>query len=414
MRKLTEEQSKKKTGRVNAALNLRDHDRVPLEIGFGYFPAKYNGISCSAAYYDCETWLRACKKTVMDYDKVDIPTTQLYFPGEVLEILDPISIRWPGYNSSENHGHQHVENEVMKAGEYSALLEESTDFTLRYYLPRVICAMKGFVHFPSFTGHSYGYNEGILMAEAFTNPELTDSIEKLLKAGKKLKELKPLKEKFKREMEELGFPPLLDHMGVAPFDVISDHLRGMQGSMIDMYRQPDMILEACDKILAGMLNSMPPSRPEKVNRVMIPLHRGSAGFMSIKQFEKFYWPGLKGYILGLIDRGYTPLVFFEGDYTDRLEYLLELPRGRVFAHMDMTDITRAAEVLSGHLCFSGNLPCSLLQTGTVDDVKEAARKMLKSCTKNGGFIMSTRGPVDDSRPDTLRAFIDTTVEYGRY
>jgi uroporphyrinogen-III decarboxylase len=274
--------------------------------------------------------------------------------------------------------------------------------------------MNGFVHFPSFSGHSYGYNVGMSLAETVANPEFVASLEKLQKAGKKMMELIPQTMKFNQGIAELGFPTFLDHMGIAPFDAISDHLRGMQGSMLDMYRQPDNLLEACDAILKGMLDKMPPPNPDSVNRVMIPLHRGSAGFMSIQQFEKFYWPGLKDYIMGLIERGYMPLVFFEGDYTDRLEYLLELPKGEVFAHMDMSDIFRAAEVLSGHLCFSGNLPCSLLQTGTVDDVKEAAKKMLEACTKNGGFIMSTRSPVDDAKPDTLKAFIDTTVEYGVY
>jgi hypothetical protein len=414
MEKLSEERSKKKTERINAALNLRDHDRVPLEIAFGYFPAKYNGITCKPAYYDCDTWLKACIKTIMDYNKVDIPSTQPYSPGEVLEILDPQSFRWPGHNSPENHGHQYVEGEFMKADEYPVLLGNPMDFSLRYYLPRVIRAMNGFEIFPSLSGHEYGYQIGISIAEAFANPELDASIEKLRKAGKKMMEAKPRIDKFEQGIAKLGFPQLADRMGIAPFDAISDHLRGMQGSMLDMYRQPDILLEACDAILKGMLERMPPHDPDSLNRVMIPLHRGSAGFMSIQQFEKFYWPGLKGYILGLIERGYTPLVFFEGDYTDRLEYLLELPKGEVFTHMDMTDIFRAAEVLSGHLCFSGNLPCSLLKTGTVDDVKEATKMMLKACTKNGGFIMSSRSPVDDAKPDTLKAFIDTTVEYGRY
>jgi hypothetical protein len=32
--------------------------------------------------------------------------------------------------------------------------------------------------------------------------------------------------------------------------------------------------------------------------VFIPLHRGAHGFMSLKQFETFYWPSLKKLILG--------------------------------------------------------------------------------------------------------------------
>jgi uroporphyrinogen-III decarboxylase len=157
-----------------------------------------------------------------------------------------------------------------------------------------------------------------------------------------------------------------------------------------------------------------PAAPGAVNTVAIPLHRGSEGFMSIRQFETFYWPTLKGLILALIEKGQTPLVFFEGDYTSRLEYLLELPKGRVFSHFDTTDMFRAKEVLNGHMCLCGNVPCSLLQTGTPEDVKAYAKKLIDVCGKGGGFIMSTRSPVDDVEPEPLKALIDFTIEYGVY
>ncbi len=35
--------------RISEAIQLKIPDRVPLEISFGYFPAKYAGISCEAA-----------------------------------------------------------------------------------------------------------------------------------------------------------------------------------------------------------------------------------------------------------------------------------------------------------------------------------------------------------------------------
>jgi len=57
----------------------------------------------------------------------------------------------------------------------------------------------------------------------------------------------------------------------------------------------------------------------------MPLHRGSEGFMSRKQYETFYWPGLKKALLANIEMGYTPMPFFEGKCDDRLEYLLEIP-----------------------------------------------------------------------------------------
>ena len=154
------------------------------------------------------------------------------------------------------------------------------------------------------------------------------AVDKLQRAGKEIRTWRPKMEAFDKEIRQLGFPPLFSGFALAPFDALSDHLRGMRGSMLDMYRQPDTIIEACDVILKRMMERIGPAEPGGVNAVSIPLHRGSDGFMSIKQFEKFYWPGLKGLILALIEKGQRPLVFFEGDYTSRLEYLLELPEGQ--------------------------------------------------------------------------------------
>jgi uroporphyrinogen-III decarboxylase len=82
--------------------------------------------------------------------------------------------------------------------------------------------------------------------------------------------------------------------------------------------------------------------------------------------------------------------------------------------MDTVDIFKAKDVLRGHLCMSGNVPVSLLQTGTPDDVRAYCKKLIDYCGKDGGYILSTRSPNDDARPDTLKALIDFTREYGIY
>jgi hypothetical protein len=60
------------------------------------------------------------------------------------------------------------------------------------------------------------------------------------------------------------------------------------------------------------------------------------------------------------------------------------------------------------------VPCSIIQTGTPESVREYCRKMIDVCAKDGGFIMSTRSPVDDAEPECLRTLIDFTIEYGVY
>ena len=122
----------------------------------------------------------------------------------------------------------------------------------------------------------------------------------------------------------------------------------------------------------------------------------------------------KKLILSLIERGGTPCVFLEGNFTSKLEYLLDFPKGKMLIRLDTTDIYRAKEVLKGHLCIQGNVPSSLLQTGTIQAVKDYCKNLIDTVGKDGGFILSPRSSTDEVKPENLRAMIDFTREYGVY
>ena len=136
--------------------------------------------------------------------------------------------------------------------------------------------------------------------------------------------------------------------------------------------------------------------------------------MSLKQFETFYWPGLKKLLLTFIDEGLTPCPFLEGDYTSRLEYFSDLPRGKMLLFLDATDIFKAKDILGQTACFAGNVPLSLLQTGTPEQIKEYTKKLIDVVGKGGGLIMSSRGALDDANPKLVKTWAVFTREYGVY
>ena len=399
--------------RFEAAVRLEIPDRVPLEMHFGYFPAKYCGVPYDAAYYDYGTWLAACKKTLLDFGG-DMCGVQPFFPGKILELVDPRVLRWPGQGGSKIQSHQVIDGEYMREHEYKQLVSDLTGFVLTRYMPRMSGAMKGFSAINMLPSPDMGYRSVIHLAELLTDPEVEASLEILREIGRESRAWGPKLLAFAREIESLGFPPLADRFALAPYDVIADNLRGMRGTMMDLYKHPDELLEACQVLLEVMLDHIGMPEEGGINRVSIPLHFGSEGFCSLKQFETFYWPTLRDLVVELVRRGFTPLVMTEGDYTSRLEYLLELPKGKVFVHFDATDMFKAKDVLGGHLCISGNVPVTLLAAGSPEEVREYAKQLIDYCGRDGGFVMSPRTPVDDAKPENLKALIDFTIEYGVY
>jgi uroporphyrinogen-III decarboxylase len=212
-----------------------------------------------------------------------------------------------------------------------------------------------------------------------------------------------------------GFPQYFQGAAMPPFDVISHSLRGMSGTMTDMFRRPDKLMEMCEFILEKTLERpLPLPNENGYIRIFMTNTRGSDDFLSMKQFQTFYWPTFKKLVMTLIERGATPCIFFEGNFTSRLEYLLEFPKGKLLARFDTTDIFRAKEILKDHLCIEGNVPSSLLQVGTVEQVKEHCKKLIDVVGKGGGYILAPRSSTDEVNPANLKAMIEFTKEYGVY
>ncbi len=143
----------------------------------------------------------------------------------------------------------------------------------------------------------------------------------------------------------------------------------------------------------------------------MPLHRGAEGFMSKQQFETFYWPTLKKAIMTNVELGYIPFPFFEGKCASRLEYLLELPKGKVVCHFEQTDMVKAKEVLGDHLCIMGNVPSSMLQVGSPSEVEDYCKNLIEVCGKGGGFILTPGSAIDEARPENIRAMVNSVKKY---
>ena len=69
---------------------------------------------------------------------------------------------------------------------------------------------------------------------------------------------------------------------------------------------------------------------------------------------------------------------------------------------------------TGWAAFGGNVPVSLLQAGTPQDVENYVKRLLDDVAGDGGFILSTGAVLDHAQPENLHALIDTGMKYGVY
>jgi hypothetical protein len=398
--------------RARDAIELKEPDRVPVWIAPD--PVKFSGLPRSAAYYDPVAWKEAVRDVILYFEPDLSMNVMGGSSGLAYEALDVKNRKWPGGPLPPDQEFQFIEGEYMKEDEYDIFLSDISDFVIRYYLPRVYGALLPFTKLPPLSSMYAGF-EGITTFLA--SPEFEQLAKSLSKAAKEIINHRKTTGDFHEEMALLGFPYFDEFGGVggSPFDTLSSTFRGMKGTAIDMFRRPEKLLQACDMILEQRIKMAVPADPQKrgnPKRVAVPLWRGDKGFMSEQQFKRFYWPGLKKALLASIELGYVPIVGFEAHYGDRLEYLLEIPRGKMAALINHVDVIQAKEILKDHVCVISTAPLSL-KLASLQEAEDYYKNLIKVCGKGGGFILHTLFP-ENATKEGLKAMVDSIKEYGRY
>jgi uroporphyrinogen-III decarboxylase len=179
-----------------------------------------------------------------------------------------------------------------------------------------------------------------------------------------------------------------------------------------MFRQPEKLLALIDLMqVPTVATAVAGAKMTGNPRVFIPMHRGAGGFMSNAQFERFYWPTFVALIHALLAEGLVPMPLFEGDYTPRLEYLAQLPPGKVAAHFDRIDRKRFMEVCGETMCFWGNVQNSTLATGTPRQVKDEVKELV-DIMGDRLILDGVGGFPDQAKPENLYALREALDECG--
>jgi hypothetical protein len=411
--KTTEQLYDERDKRITDTIELRTPDRAPFSMNINI--QSYAGIKNSTAYYDPIGWKTAIRKITLDFEP-DMCDAGLPNCGAAMTILGLKNQLWPGGPIPTDYEYQFVEGEYMKEDEYDMFLSDPTGFIIRRYLPRVYGALSPLKNLPPLDSMFMGVE---MLTPLFTSPEFLEMATRIAEAGRHAIEfMKTIGDSY-GELAQLGFPAFapvtIGGVGGAPFDMISSFLRGMKGSMLDMYRRPEKLLRACDIVLERrMATAMPTnlSKKGRLQRVGIPLWRGDKKFMSEAQFNRFYWPGLKKSLQANIDLGYIAMPFFEAEFGDRLERLLELPQGKMVACVEYVDAFRAREILGGHTCLLVRQPTSS-KLWSLAQVEAFNKDLIDKCGKGGGLLLDIRIP-DKTPTKDARAMVESIKKYSRY
>ena len=364
----------------------------------GYFPAWHAGLSPYDSMRDMGRASEAWFRYNVEFQPDAAVSPALYsVPAGALEVLDLRNYSWPGHGVSREFGYQYHDGEFMFAGEYDELIADPSFFMQRRVLPRVVGAYAGIASLEA-PFDMRGIGACPPHVARWGLPEVQESLEKLMSAGRQMRRWIAALDGVLIRIKAQGFPSLAPVTVEAPFDMIADTLRGTRGMMLDLYRSPEKVVEACDRLVDVLfLSVLDKTTPNSIPGVFIPLHKGLDNFMSPEHFNTFYWPSLKKLVMKLIGEGFVPWLFTEGRYDTRLETISDLPKGKVVYWLNTTDIFRAKQILGATGCIQGNVPVSMMTMCEPEEVEQHCRRLIDGVGSGGGFILDLGAGPDRAR-----------------
>lgn len=394
--------------RLRQAYDLAHPDRIiaDMSMGAGEYALRRKGLNGKDIVYHHEKLLEPLVSFNHDFQP-DTAVGAFPYPGKVMDTLGLQTYIWAGQQLPDEQVIQAVEKEYMTGDEYADFIADPTAFWLKKYLPRMFSALGPMAMMTDFPRVSEIVDVASLTMP-FGLPPVQEMLKKLMDAGTETLKYFGVLGQIGGTVAASGFPSVPSAFLKTPFDFLGDTLRGTKSIMMDMYRRPKELLAACDTYVPILVRTISQSCDQMGMPVaMWPLHKGADGFMSQKQFEKFYWPSFKAVMMGLWEEGITNYLFVEGTYDSRLETIAEMPKGSCLWHFDRTDMRKVKEVLSDKFIIAGNVPASIMSTGSTDEVRAYCDDLVALYDGAPGFIMAFGCGFEWTTDEKLIAFRDS-------
>ncbi len=365
--------------RIQKAIRLEIPDRIPVVPNTLFFLAKYAGISMEEYLFDFQKANYAAEKTFKDFGGWDAWYVYPLIDGRQM-FLSPVKYKLPGRELHSDEIYQADEKELMKPEDYQIIKEK---------------------------GYKIFYQELLKRS----HPDISTEDFQEIRAN-----LKKHRSEFIKSWEARGVPTLCGLFASMPFDELS-YLRSMAEFNEDLFERSEDVIDA--------LKSATPVITEVVKRnaatsgalgVWVSGQRGSAAFVSIEMFKKFVFPYLMQMVTKLIESNILVILHFEQNWIKNLEYLKVLPPGKCVLALDgETDIFKAKKIIGSHICLYGDVPANLLTLGTPEEIKDYCKKLIDEVGDGGAFILGSGSEVPvNSKPENIRAMLQTAKEYGKY
>ncbi|MFZ7133182.1 MAG: uroporphyrinogen decarboxylase family protein [Eubacteriales bacterium] len=198
-----------------------------------------------------------------------------------------------------------------------------------------------------------------------------------------------------------------------PIDLIFDLMRNFTGIIKDVKRCPELLRDAGLAMVDGFSKMGTLVPPVAHKALACPMHLPP--FISVKDFEKVYWPSFKMLTEAMVSQGHNVLYYFEKNYSHLYEFLQDLPKQRIIGVFEEDDLRFVKKKLGGTMSIAGGLKTNTMCYGTKEECINMTKGLIDDLGRDGGFFIAPDTPLvfpTDAKPENLKAIAETIETYG--
>jgi hypothetical protein len=381
--------------RIEAAVNLKEADRVPVDPLNIYIHAYQGGTNLREFIYDPVKMVQAterARKILGETDQVYPTMTAMNHLSLIpIAAFDQYTLRWEIFDEFPPKGNIPSFYEKKIIEDYDDVMERG--FSTLLFNRKI-------------GKRTLQMSEDEILYYAFEYPKL-------------------FAKEWRGFVERNKVPLTIGARACVPLDMVF-YYRGMTQATRDLHECPSKVKEFCEWIIEHEVtvakrhsHIMGAGEVPGADRILYGAGIVGIPFLSPEMFDEFFYPTMKNGLDMIVKAGFTAHCHWDNDITLNLETLRGLskglPKGKIILDMGQTDMAKAKEILGDKICLYGNVPSSLLIHGSVKEVKTYCKKLIEDCMDGGGFILSTECETPwNAKPENVRAMLDSVRQFGKY
>jgi len=313
------------------------------------------GVELVKAHFDPEAKAKAYRSICETFYSDTFPMENVRWP----EVYAPLGAR--NWIMSSTGAMQHPEVEAMFVEDYDEYIADPLKTITDKLMPRIYTKLD-----PSEPGAN------LRLAKAYQRFQQTMGEE----IGFQIK-----------VSEEFGYVPgfFQGILAAAPFDFISDQLRGFKNITLDVRRVPEKLEQAAVATLPLMIKLSVGRAPVPGGIAFIPLHL--APYMRTSDFERFYWPTFKELVLTIDKAGMKSFLFAEEDWTRYADYLASFPENQV-VKFEYGDVKLLKDKVGSKHIIGGFFDPTITLVRSKEECIDEVKRLLDVCMPGGRFYFA--------------------------